>query len=153
LTNLSDGVTVQEPSGRVIYANDAAARSLGLAKASAIVDADLSELVARFRVLDDVGDPVPPDALPGRRVLAGETPPPSLLQIEDLQSGRRTWILLAANPISDADGKPILAVNVWHDVTEERRASEIAQFFAEAGRVLGGGLDDERTLQRVAELA
>src|SRR5262249_25725073 len=112
LTNLSDGVTVQEPSGRVIYANDAAPRSAGLSRAPDTVDADLSELVARFRVLDDVGDPVPPAALPGRRVLAGEAAPPSLLQIEDVRSGRRTWILLAANAITDADGAPILAVNV-----------------------------------------
>jgi len=153
LTNLSDGVTVQDPSGRVIYANDAAARAMGLAKADEVVHGDLAAIVDRFRIFDERGEPVEVARLPGRRVLAGEEPAPMLVQVEDTRTGRRTWSLIKANAIPDAEGRPILAVNVFHDVTEERRIGDVARFLAAASSALGAAFEDERSLQRVAELA
>jgi signal transduction histidine kinase len=58
-----------------------------------------------------------------------------------------------AAAIPDATGRPALAVNVWHDISAERRAADVAQFLADASERLVTSIDLPATLQRVAEAA
>ena len=65
LESVADGVTAQDPTGRIIYANEAAARMIGYSSGQALVEASQRELMERFEVFDEEGRPFPLEKLPG----------------------------------------------------------------------------------------
>ena len=148
---MAEAVTVQDSRGDIVYANQQAAVLLGLPDVEAVLTAKPGELVGRFEIHHPDGRPVPPEELPGARVLAGEDPPPLLTRSVFRATGQLHWFLTKATPLVDAGGEQ-LAVNVIEDVTEQEEAALRVRFLAEAGRVLGSSLDADETLQRVARL-
>ena len=149
---LAEAVTVQGPSGRIEYANEAAARLLGLPGVHAVLTAEPRDLLGRFEIRHPDGTPVDPDDLPGARVIRGERPEPLLTQSVYLATGELHWFLTKATPLEDENGG-VLAVNVIEDITQEHEAQLRQAFLAEAGEALSSSLDYEETLQRVARLA
>jgi PAS domain S-box-containing protein len=152
LGSLAEAVTVQDTRGRMAYANQAAARLLGLPDVHAVLTAQPGELADRFEIRHPDGRPVEREELPGYRVMKGETPPPLLTQSIYRATGELHWFLTKATPLEDETGE-LLAVNVIEDVTEEHEAGLRERFLAEAGEALASSLDYEVTLQRVAQLA
>ena len=65
-------MTTQSPTGRIVYANEAAARMIGYRSARELLEAPLEEVMHRFEVTDEEGRPFPLERLPGRRALLGE---------------------------------------------------------------------------------
>src|SRR3712207_4905422 len=53
LRGVADGITAQEPSGSLIYANEAAARIIGYPSAKALLEAPLQEVMSRFELVDE----------------------------------------------------------------------------------------------------
>ncbi|HEX8103062.1 MAG TPA: SpoIIE family protein phosphatase [Solirubrobacteraceae bacterium] len=150
---LEDAVTVQAPDGHVVYANDAAARSLGFADAAEMLSAPPGQIIELYDTFTEEGRRVGVDDLPGRKVLDGETPPPLVVRAVHRETGQERWTVLKATAVRDPDGRPLLAVNVIEDVTETRRAAFAQRLLARAGAALSASLDYERTLQQVADLA
>src|SRR5690242_7251029 len=66
---LGDGITVQEASGRLAYANDRAAQTLGFVDAADLLAASPEEIRSRYELIDDYGRPIGYEDLPGRRAL------------------------------------------------------------------------------------
>ena len=122
LGGVADGVTAQDPTGRVIYANEAAARMVGYPSGRALVEAPMQEVMERFEVLDEEGRPFPLENLPGRRALAGEERAEELLRFRSLPTGEERWAVATAVPVFDEGGRVRMAVNVFRDITEQRRA-------------------------------
>ena len=149
---LAEAVTVQGATGRIEYANPAAAALLGLPGVHAVLTAEPSDLIGRFEIHHPDGRPVAEDELPGARVLRGERPEPLLTKSVYKATGELRWFLTKATPLRDASGE-LLAVNVIEDITEEHEATLRQRFLAEAGEALASSLDYELTLQRVAQLA
>ena len=149
---LAEAVTVQSRGGRIEYANEAAARLLGLPGVHAVLTAEPGDLIDRFEIRHPDGRPVGPDELPGARVIRGEKPEPMLTQSVYRATGERHWFLTKATPLEDEAGE-LMAVNVVEDITEEHEARLRQQFLAEAGEALSSSLVYEETLQRVARLA
>jgi serine phosphatase RsbU (regulator of sigma subunit)/PAS domain-containing protein len=152
LGSLAEAVTVQDTKGRMAYANQAAARLLGLPDVAAVLTAQPGELADRFEIRHPDGRPVPLEELPGYRVMNGELPPPLLTQSVYRATGELHWFLTKATPLVDETGE-LLAVNVIEDVTEEHEAALRERFLAEAGQALASSLEYEETLQLVAQLA
>jgi PAS domain S-box-containing protein len=71
LKHVAEGVTAQGPDGRIIYANDAAARLTGLDSAEVMLATPRDVLVGAFDVFREDGSLFPADELPGRRALRG----------------------------------------------------------------------------------
>jgi PAS domain S-box-containing protein len=151
LEAVADGIIVQDPTGRVIYTNTAAARLSGYATPEAMARASASEILAKFETLDEQGQPISRDELPGRMALRGIDPAPKVMRIKDRQSGQAWWTLLKASVVRDTDGKPELAVSIWHDITASRRQEEAALFLAKATATLSISLDYPKTLAALAE--
>jgi len=149
---LAEAVTVQSRAGRIEFANDAAARLLGLPGVHAVLTADPSDLAGRFEIRHPNGRPVSEAELPGARVIRGERPEPLLTQSVYKATGELHWFLTKATPLEDENGE-IMAVNVIEDITEEHEARLRQQFLAEAGEAFSSSLEYEETLQRVAQLA
>src|SRR5439155_26716889 len=142
------------PDGRLIYANDAAARMIGYSDVSGLLSATSDEAAERFEIEDEGGRPLPLSALPGRRALMGESPEPTVLRFRTRGRLDDRWSLVRAAPILDDEGRVQFAVNIFHDITDRKRAEDAQRFLAEAGPLLASAVTDyEETLSRVADLA
>ena len=71
LRQVADGITVQDVEGRLVYANDAAARLVGFATVAEFMATPIAEVFARFELFDEDGAPFPLERLPGRLALRG----------------------------------------------------------------------------------
>jgi PAS domain S-box-containing protein len=153
LDHVGDGVTVQDPSGRLVYANAAAAQALGFASPGELLAAPAGEVVGRFDLFDEDGQPFPVENLPGRRALRGEPESAVTLRFRVRETGEERWSIVRSSPVTDAAGNVLYAVNVWQDATAQRRAEAAQRFLAEAGEALATSLDVEATLSNIARLA
>jgi PAS domain S-box-containing protein len=153
LGTLAEAVTVQDPSGRLIYANEAAARALGFGSADELLAAPAERLAEDWESHLEDGSPLDMDQLPARRALRGEAAEPLLVRAVHRATGEERWRLIKASAVLDGEGRPRLAVNVIEDITEVKRAEAGQRLLAEAGELLASSLDYEETLAQVARLA
>ncbi len=119
--HLADGILVQSDSGRVLYANTAAARICGFESPRALAVAPPRELAARLELFDEARQPFPAALLPGRRVLRGEEVPPLTLGLRHRQTGVERWVTIVSTPLDDALTQSRVVMSVLHDITERRR--------------------------------
>ena len=124
LESVADGITAQDPTGRIIYANEAAARMIGFSSGQALVEASLREVMETFEVFDEEGRPFPLEKLPGRKALAGEEGAEEVLCFRVLATGEERWSIVRAAPVFDDRGRVRMAVNIFRDITERRRTEE-----------------------------
>ena len=73
LDNLADSVTIHDATGKLLYANEATARMMGM-ELDEILSAPAGAWTQRFTMYDEYGDELPLERLPGRRVFSGESP-------------------------------------------------------------------------------
>jgi K+-sensing histidine kinase KdpD len=118
LDAVADGITIQEPTGRLIYANPAAARAFGCNSPTERLAVPPAEIMARYEIFDEEGEPLPVSELPGRRALAGHPESERVMQFRMLPSTERRWSIVKAQPVHNEDGSVRFAVNIWHDITE-----------------------------------
>ena len=147
---LSEAVTVNDASGRMVYANEAAARLLGAGSVQEVLAMSAEEHTRRFVISREDGSPVALEDLPSTRLLAGKEAEPLLTRSVHRETGIARWLLTKATMIGDEER---LAVNIIEDVTEAKQAERRQRFLAEASSVLASTLDFERTLEHVARLA
>ena len=134
LRGVPEGITVQSDDGRLVYANDAAARAMGFADAAALLATPVRETMERFEILDTQLSPLPFDRLPGRRALAGEEAPMELVAYRTRETGELRWSRVISRRIPGTRPGQRLAVNVIQDVTahvEYERQLEQARTEAE----------------------
>lgn len=155
---VTDGITIMDATGRVVYANDVAAKSAGYADADQML-ANPAEWLERLALQDPSGAPVDLSQFPGSRLLRGETPEPMLVKVVDRNTGEVRWSSVTAEPFHGPDGAVQYVVDTIQDVTdrivaenEARRFAENQAFLVEAARELGRSLDFGSTLQRAADL-
>jgi PAS domain S-box-containing protein len=151
--SLAEAVTVQNDAGDLVYANPAAAELLGFDSADELLAADPAQVIERFEMCHEDGSAVALEELPGRRVLAGETPQPLLVRVRQKRTGEQSWRTVKASAVRDVEGRPLLAVNVIEDVTEAKQAEFRQRFLAGASERLTSSLDVETTLSQLARLA
>ncbi len=111
-------MTVQDATGRMVYANAAAARLVGCQTAEELLTTPAEELAERFDMFHADGSRVDFNDLPALRLLAGRDAPPLLTRSVHRASGRELWLLTKATLLDD--GGERLAVNIIEDVTSSR---------------------------------
>ena len=149
----ADGITIQDATGSLIYANDAAAKMSGFASGQDMQRASTEEIVGRFEILDEDGRPLPIGELPGRRAFAGEREPEAVVRFRRRSGGGDRWALVRATPLFDQRGEVRHVVNVFVDITEDRARQRTQAFLVGATQELSRSLNWEATIQRVARLA
>ncbi len=153
LRGVADAVTAQAPDGRLLFANDAALELLGFASFEELQSATGDWIRDRFEILDEDGDPMPTDRLPGRRALAGERGAEEVVRFRLRATGEERWSAVKATPILDDDGFVTMAINVIEDITTHKRAERAQRFLADSSAVLGASLETADVLGQVATLA
>ncbi|HVH54056.1 MAG TPA: PAS domain S-box protein, partial [Actinomycetota bacterium] len=124
----ADGITIQDATGRMVYANDSAARMSGYPDADSFLAAPIDDVLNRFELLHEDGRPFLMDELPGRRILRGEEHAEALIHVLIRETGEEHWTLVRAAPMHDDDGTVVSVVNVFHHVTEQKRAEQQLRF-------------------------
>src|SRR4051794_3537670 len=153
LRGVAAAVTAQTPDGRLLFANEAAAASMGFETPQELMDAPLTTFVERFDILDEDGEPYPIEALPGRRALAGEDNAETVVRFRIRDTGEERWSAVKATPIRDHDGRVTMAINVIEDITTHKRAELGQRFLARSAEVLASSLDPDQLLVEIANLA
>ena len=150
---VADAVTAQAPDGRLLFANEAAARSMGFETPQELMDAPIAAIMDRYEIIDDRGEPFPLEALPGRRALGGEDNPETVVRFRVRDTGEERWSAVKAAPIRDHDGNVVMAINVIEDITTHKRAELAQRFLARSADVLASSLDPDQLLVEIANLA
>lgn len=152
LGGLAEAVTIQNPNGNLIYANQAAAEMLGAATPQEMLEHPAETLVGRYEMFHEDGSPLDPDEFPGRQLLAGREAAPLVMRAVNRDSGEQRWRVVRASAVRDRAGQLTMVVNVISDITAVKRAELAEGLLARAGEVLGASMDLPDTLQRVADL-
>lgn len=154
LNGITDGITVVDREGRIIYANDAGARMCGFDSVEEVLKTPREQFSEHFQLFKEDGGPFPWEELPSRRIFKGERNPPEVtLQTYSKKSDERVWTVLKSAPVFDESGELKFVVTISKDVTQAKRVEDAMKFLDEASRVLGSSLDYENVLQKLTELA
>ena len=152
MRTVDEGIVMQSQTNDLVFANEAAARFVGFATIAEFLGASREQVLAQFEILDEERRPLPPEELPGRRALRGETAE-RVVCYRILASGAERWSVVRANPVYDAEGAVALSVSVIRDITAAKHAEERLRFLARASELLNETLDYELTLAAIAEMA
>jgi PAS domain S-box-containing protein len=153
LVNLAEAITVVDEHGRTVFANQAAADLLGVDDPGELTSAAPGTIMSRFLVLDEQGNELDLESMPGRRLFVGEDAQPLLVRNIVRATGAERWLIVRSSPISDPDsGRVLYVANVFENITEVKRVELAESFMAEASRVLASSMDYMQTLQRVTRL-
>jgi PAS domain S-box-containing protein len=137
LVNVAEAITVVDRTGQTIFANQAAADLLKASSPSELTDAQPGTVMRRFLVLDEQGEELDLEQMPGRRLFAGEHPEPLVVRNIVRATGEERWLVVRSSPVTDPETERILyAVNVFENITEVKRAQLAESFLAtEHGRI------------------
>ena len=152
MRTVDEGIVVQTASGGLVYANDAATRIIGFPSSADLLSSDRAATLERFELLDEHGNPLAPEDLPGRRALRGESAARTI-RYRVRETGEERWSVVRANPVYDDDGNVTMSVSVIHDVTGSRANAERMAFLTRASELLNETLLVEQTLGTLADLA
>jgi PAS domain S-box-containing protein len=153
LQGVAESITAQDAAGRLIYANDAAARALGYPTAQELLKVPTVELMQMFELLDEQGNAFNYEHLPGRIALKEGRSAAATMCYRSKTTGEERWSIVKATPVFDEAGQVQFAISIFQDITERRRAEEVQRFLAEASGVIASSLDYETTLASVARMS
>ena len=165
LRTVEEGITATNREGRFLFANDAAARHVGLDSGDDLVALSPRERAGLYDVFDSEGTRLAFDALPPSKALGGAESS-GVVRIRSKADGWEHWIALRSTPVFAADGSVELVVNVTRDITQEtvaaqregeaRREAEGSRarlaLLLEATEQLSQTIDYEELLRRVPKL-
>lgn len=117
--NISDGITIQNQTGLVLFANDAAARLCGLPSGKAFLTTPGKEIINKYRLLDEYGKELPVQELPGRKIFSGEKEAERVVCFKIIKTGSIRWSKVHARAIKNEKGEVIAAINLFHDITTQ----------------------------------
>lgn len=122
-------IAIQASDGRMIFANEQAARLHGFRNARELVASDPKRLLSRYEVRDENDHPFAPEDMPQRHALRGKTVPPTQMKwrLRGLP-GEFRWSMVRSTPVFGADGRVDFAMTISYDITEKKQREERLQF-------------------------
>ena len=155
LGTLDAAVTVRDVRGQMVYANQAAADLLKLPSVEALLALGPGEIMGRFDVYTEDGEPVSLQDLPGTQLLGRRPtePGPALVRNVVRVTGEERWLLNKATAVTDDAGEVVMAVNLIEDVTDTKRAELAQRLLARTARTLAEVADVPQTMQAIADAA
>lgn len=152
LAGIADGITALNPAGELVYCNDIAAQLIGYPSAEVLLAVPNTEILSKFELFDDAGQPLPAEELPSRRALRGVSEPPRALRFRVRETGEERWSMVNSQTVVDQNGEIEFAVTIFHEITELKRIEFSQGLLAQAGILLGSSFDYESRLENIARL-
>jgi PAS domain-containing protein len=117
LHGVANGITVQDPSGKLVFVNEAAARMMDCDSPEGALAKGGQEIIADYTFFDEQGKPFDTMRLPGRLALQGIAEPEIIVSFYSQKDPRRRWATIKALPVLE-NGQVILSVSVIQDITQ-----------------------------------
>ena len=114
---VADGITVLDRSSTVLFANDAAARIMGVESASDVIGHPSQSLTDTFELLDEQGERFDLAELPDRRAWAGEPEPEAVIRFRRRGHKDDRWSLVRARLLEGERSESDLVVTSFQDIT------------------------------------
>jgi PAS domain S-box-containing protein len=125
IDSLDEGILVQDEDGRVLEANPAAARILGIRLDELLRDPPVAP---RYAAVGPDGEQLPRGSGPGRRALqTGQAQLGVVIGVPGRSRGTTTWIEVNAVPLDEGDRGGKAIVSSFRDITERRRLEDEAR--------------------------
>jgi PAS domain S-box-containing protein len=153
LDNVDIGVTVQAPGGQILYANQAAARTIGFGSPEELAGASINEITDRFEMSRPDGTALTREQIPTAAAFAGQVTDEVLIRFRVRGRSDQRFSRVRAIPIRDRAGRVEQVVNFFREVTDQTREEQQHSFLLRAADTLSSSLDYEKTLSTVANLA
>lgn len=125
LHGVADGILLYAPENQILYANETAAHMMGFSSVQQLLEAQQSHLLAKYDILDEQGQPIPPTSLTHSRVFAGEREVQMVMRYRE--KGREEaerWSLVTSRPVMGLHGAVVLVVTIIHDITERMQVEQ-----------------------------
>lgn len=145
---MGDGLLVVDPASRIVEANRAAVRMLGVRNADELLGPLAQGVYARCTRPD--GSPLHREDLGIHRVLREGEQARGELIARDSSGEPRSYESLGA-PILARDGRVLGATVALRDVTDQRRRERETLFVAEMSELVASSLDAQATLAALAD--
>lgn len=153
LKGINDGITVIDQNDHYVYTNEIGAISCGFQSVDEMMKCTASQVLDKFEIMDESGDPLPYEKLPHNLVLAGQKNPPEVIvRFRIKGSAEEKWSIVKANAIVNSKTKARYAVSVFKDFTERKRIEDSIKYLDEASHVFNSSLNYEETLAKIAEM-
>jgi PAS domain S-box-containing protein/diguanylate cyclase (GGDEF)-like protein len=119
--SIEDGITVQDRTGQIVYANNAALKFMGFDSLEQLFASSPAAIMDKFEVFDETGNSFDLNNLPGRQALLGKETKEIIVKWLDKNKGESKWSSIRATAINDYKGQPIYAVNIFRDITLSKK--------------------------------
>ena len=153
LQGAADGITAHDSTGRLHFANDAAARIFGFLTAEGLLATSWPDVLRKFELFDEAGQAFPFDDLPSQLALLGISKSSATIRLRPAAGGDERWLNIKATPILNERDQAQLAISIFQDITELKQAGVAQRLLAEAGRLLVTPLDNAARLADLTQLA
>jgi GAF domain-containing protein len=148
---LDEAVMIRARDGDLVFANPAAARTMGFDGPEELLAAPAERIGERLAIRDESGRPLTPEVLTGGRAVEGEARS-LIVRMTDSRSRREGWFRVRSQPIEGPEGRALYSVTAIEDVTDVKRAEFAQALLARTGELLASSTDYWRTLDEVARL-
>ncbi len=119
LQGVADGILVYTSESQILYANEAAAQMSGYASVREMLAAQQLNLLRRYELIDERGQPFPHSDLTHRRVFAGEAEAQAIIGYRTREGEQpERWSLVTSRPVRDERGNIVMVITITQDITE-----------------------------------
>jgi PAS domain S-box-containing protein len=126
--SLNEGITVQDKSGKIVYANEAAARLVGMKTTESLINSTPGNIVKKFKVFDNDNKVFPVNKFPSTLVFERKQTTPVVLRFYNVRTKQDRWAEVDASPFYGSDGEVVYAINIFRDITDKKQKEEELSF-------------------------
>src|SRR5829696_10003824 len=148
---LDEAVVIHGDDGELVFANPAAAKTLGFESSEEAVATPTARIRDRYVIRDQTGREVGVESFAGRRA-PSELSEPQILRATDRVTGEERWTRTKARAIEGPDGRVLYSVTAIEDVTDVQRAELAQRLLARVGQLISDSDDSERMLAQIPVL-
>jgi phosphoserine phosphatase RsbU/P len=123
LSSVPAGIMVLNQRGKIVFANEIAARMAGYPGLDALLRAPRADVLSGSETFDQHGQPIPGEDLPTIKALRGVESPAVLLRIPGAGGGEHRWLMARATPVADGRGG-FLAIAVLEEISQIKWSEE-----------------------------
>ncbi|HZS78993.1 MAG TPA: PAS domain-containing protein [Ktedonobacteraceae bacterium] len=123
IQGVADGIIVYNPSGSIIYVNEAAAQMIRLSPVEILQPASSGIVTSQFEMITEEGEPYPLTELPHIQVLHGASEAQAIIGYRYKNNPQEEhWSITKSRPVYDEHGNILLVITIIHDITEREQA-------------------------------